>query len=311
MVTSPEQLEIESLCQLFGRIVDQEQLEATRTKLGLKRNRSIFTPAMVIWLMIFQRLHPNHTLSRAVAELKSGRLDHLMDECKRSRQKNISGNTGGYSQAREQLPKEVALAAATCIFEHCCPPTDEQLLFHGYRIFAVDGTTLHVPETPELLAAFPPGSNQHCQSTRPIVQLVVAHDLVTGTAVVPVWGAKNGPTRTSEQGLLSELLPNLPTQSVIVGDRNFGIFSVVHALTKRGNPVVVRLTIDRVKRLLGREPQAGISQDVTWTASAHDRRSHREFTSNTSVQGRVIVYYFQQQETGKVIPLYLFNVSSG
>lgn len=304
---SSERLEIESLCQLFGRIVDQAQLEATQAKLGLQRNRSVFTPAVVVWLMIFQRLHPNHTLSRAVAELKSGRLDHLMDECKRSREGNISGNTGAYSQARGHLPKEVALAAATCIFEHFCPPADEQLLFHGYRIFAVDGTNLHVPDTPELFAAFPPGSNQYCQSSRPIVQLVVAHDLVTGTAVIPVWGPKNGPNRTSEQGLLTELLPNLPTRSVIVGDRNFGVFSVVHALTQQHNPVVVRLTIDRVKRLLGSDPQPGISRDVTWTASAHDCRSHPEFTSNTSVKGRVIVHYFQQKETGKVIPLYLFT----
>jgi len=230
-----------------------------------------------------------------------------MDDCKCRREGNISGNTGAYGQAREHLPKEVALAAATFIFEHFCPSDNEQLLFHGYRIFAVDGTNLHVPETPELLATFPPGSNQYCQSTRPIVQLVVAHDLVTGTAVVPVWGPKNGPNRTSEQALLTELLPNLPTQSVIVGDRNFGIFSVVHGLTQRNNPVVVRLTIDRVKRLLGREPQPRISRDVTLTASAHDRRSHPEFTSSTSIRGRVIVHHFQQKETVKVISLYLFT----
>ncbi|MCU0527727.1 MAG: hypothetical protein MUF72_23265 [Elainella sp. Prado103] len=125
--------------------------------------------------------------------------------------------------------------------------------------------------------------------------------------MIPVWEPKNGFNRTSEQGLLTELLPSLPAQSVIVGDRNFGIFAVVHALTQHHNPVVVRLTIDRVKRLLGREPQPGISQDVDWTASAHDRRSHPEFTSNTLVKGRVIVHYFQQEGTGKVIPLYLFT----
>lgn len=307
MDSSSEQLEIESLCQLFGHILDRAKFEATQAKLGLQRNRSIFTPAVVVWLMIFQRLHPNHTLSRAVIELKSGRLDHLMDECKRSREGNISGNTGAYSQARERLPKEIALAAAACIFEHLCPPMEERLLFHGHRIFAIDGTNLHVADTPELLEAFPPGSNQYSQSTRPIVQLIVAHDLVTGTAITPVWGPKNGPNRTSEQGLLIKLLPRLPEQSVIVGDRNFGVFSVVHALTKHHNPVVVRLTIDRVKRLLGSDPKPETRRDVTWAASAHDCRSHPEFTPDMSVKGRVIVHYFQQKETGKVIPLYLFT----
>jgi len=80
VVTSPQRLDFESLCQLFRRVLDQEKLEAARAELGWQRNRSIFTPAVVIWLMIFQHLHPNHTLSRAVTELKSGRLDHLMDD---------------------------------------------------------------------------------------------------------------------------------------------------------------------------------------------------------------------------------------
>ena len=59
MDASSEQLEIESLCQLFGRILNQAQLEATQAKLGLQRNRSVFTPAVVVWLMMFQRLYPN------------------------------------------------------------------------------------------------------------------------------------------------------------------------------------------------------------------------------------------------------------
>ena len=124
MAISQEQNPIESLCELLSQVLEQAHLDSTLSSLGVQRHRSIFTPALVIWLMIFQRLHPTHTLSRAVAELKSGRLNHLLDECKRSREGAISGNTGAYSKARERLPKEVAIAVADTIFEHFCPSGD-------------------------------------------------------------------------------------------------------------------------------------------------------------------------------------------
>ena len=307
MATNPDQATIQSLCELLSQILEEAQLDDLLSSLGVQRNRSLFTPALVIWLMIFQRLHPTHTLSRAVAELKSGRLNHLFDDCKRSRSGVISGNTGAYSKARERLPKEVAISVADLIFAHCCPDGDERLLWHGYRIFAIDGTTIHLPETPELKTAFPPGGNQLGQATQPVVQLVVAHDLVTGTAVTPTWGAKYGMNNTSEQGLLEVLVPKLPAHSVMVGDRNFGVFSVVYALSQHGNPVVVRLTIDRVRRLLGEDPQDGMRKPMTWTASSHDRRSHPELPPQASVEGSVIVHHLYQEGSQEVIQLYLFT----
>lgn len=134
---------IQSLCERLSQILEEAHFDSILSSLGVQRNRSVFTPALVVWLMIFQRLHPTHTLSRAVAELKSGRLNHLLDDCKRSRSGVISGNTGAYSKARERLPKEVAIEAADMIFAHFCPDGDERLLWHGYRIFAMDGTTIH------------------------------------------------------------------------------------------------------------------------------------------------------------------------
>jgi hypothetical protein len=108
-----------------------------------------------------------------------------LDDCKRSRAGVISGNTGAYSKARERLPTEVVIAVADIIFSHFCPTEDERLLWYGYRIFAMDGTTIHLPETEELQKAFPLGGNQRGQASQPVLQMVVAHDLVTRTAVTP------------------------------------------------------------------------------------------------------------------------------
>src|SRR5918996_3004896 len=87
---------VRSLCQVFEQWIDEEFLKWAENEVGYKPRRGIFSTALIVWLMIFQRLNPCHTLSRAVAELKSGKVDHLRGEGKRVRQESLSGKTGGY-----------------------------------------------------------------------------------------------------------------------------------------------------------------------------------------------------------------------
>ena len=67
--------------------------------------------------MTFQRLHQDASLSRAVAELKSGPVSRRLTGCKRVRDGDISPNTGGYSQVRSGLPVEAAGRVADHVFQ--------------------------------------------------------------------------------------------------------------------------------------------------------------------------------------------------
>jgi len=73
----------------------------------------------------------------------------------------------------------------------------------------------------------------------------VAHDLQTGLAMRPEWGPMHGPEAVSEQRLLEKAIERLPAGSVVVGDANFGVFSVGWATAQRQYPVVLRLTTAR------------------------------------------------------------------
>lgn len=149
MAINHDQATIQSLCELLSQIFEDAHLDSLLSSLGVQRNRSIFTPALVIWLMIFQRFHPTHTLSRSVAELKSGRLNHLLDDCKRSRSGVISGNTGVYSKARERFPIEaIETNALTLFYEN----NSEKLLsflddFQYYKLYRAK----HKPSEPRAL----------------------------------------------------------------------------------------------------------------------------------------------------------------
>ena len=61
-----------------------------------------------------------------------------------------------------------------------------------YRVYLLDGSSLQLEHTHELLEEYPPVINQHGQSHWPMLKIVVLHDLETGLAERPYWGAMNG-----------------------------------------------------------------------------------------------------------------------
>jgi hypothetical protein len=297
-----------SLCEVFQHLGHDEFIKWAEQQVAYKPRRGIFSTALIVWLMIFQRLNPSHTLSRAVAELKAGKVDELLGDGRRAREGRISGNTGGYSKARSKLPVELVRLIAEQIFSSLAPPDQVELLWHGHRVFGVEGSVIDLaPESEALHQAFPPGGNQKGRCRTPVVQIVVGHDLVTGAATPPQWGPKYGKEATSEQELLQQLIPSLPAGSVIVGDRNFGVFSVTPWLHQAGHPVVFRLTIDRVTRVLGKAPRHGMDEKVVWTASDHDCRAHPELTKESQVEGRIIVVHLHKRGERKPTTLYLFT----
>ena len=67
------------------------------------------------------------------------------------------------------------------------------------------------------------------QSSQRIVHWVVAHELASGCAVRPETGPMYGPGAVGELALATRLLPRLPAHSVLLADRNFGVFAFAYA----------------------------------------------------------------------------------
>src|SRR5262249_7240401 len=144
------------------------------------------------------------------------------------------------------------------------------------QAFFVDGTTVRMPYAEELAKVYPPTRNQHGESHWPILRLVVAHDLHTGLALRPEFGPVNGEDAISEQALWERTLQGMPEGALLVGDANFGIFSVAHSAEQSAHPVVLRLTTARALRLSGGRLQDGIDRAIVWKPTRQDRRTHPE-----------------------------------
>ncbi len=257
----------------------------------------------LIWLMIYQRLHPKGTLSIAVQESRRGAIQAFVGLVKG---KKLSPNTSAYSQARTRLPLEVAEAVSDLIFESV---RAQPKMLPGIErtVFLLDGSSIGTSHSEDLAKAYPPTANQHCESHWPMMRVVVAHDVVSGLATRPSFGPMYGDQPVSEQALAKQIIPRLPENSVVLGDRNFGVFSMAYHAHHNKHASLFRLTDMRASKLNGGVlPPAGTDRVVHWKPSRDDLRKNREIQAEAVVQGRLLAFKIADKG-GQFMKLYLFT----
>jgi putative transposase len=297
---------------LFQKLLPQEVFWAAMKQAQVRENNRVYTSNVVMWLMIHQRLQVQGTLESAVLELLGGLPSSFWPyPCKRLQEaakkggSRLSKQTGAYNKARQELSLPVV--------EQCCDHVFRQLIEQAElaperrAAFFFDGTTVRMPHGKELVAAYPPTRNQHGVSHWPLLRLLMAHDLYTGLALRPEWGPVNGSQAVSEQGLLEQLIQRLPRLAILVGDANFGVFSVAYAADQRSHPVVLRLTAARAKSLARGPLQDGTDRRIQWKPTPADRRSHPELPLDAVVAGRLIVRQVQPSDGAAGFLLAIFT----
>jgi putative transposase len=283
-MTSPEW---SSLLDLYQQTVCMSVVQYLEKQSGVRRNRGVYSAAVVLWLMMLQRLEGRGTLASAVQMLLEGAAAPLLSPCRRVRRKRISCRTGGYCQARQKLPKLLCRQVSQELVERLRVVLNPAGAGGPANVFVLDGSSLELEHTRSLVGLYPPAQNQHGQSHWPVLRIVVLHDVETGLAQQPCWGPMFGPRAVSEQELAEQAMDSLPAQSVVVGDRNFGIFSIAYAAQQRGLRVLLRLTEVRARKLAGPISRPG-ERGLNWQASRWDSGKKRRLPVGAALQGRLV-----------------------
>jgi hypothetical protein len=276
-----------NMLDLYRRALSVGAVEYFQKQAGVRIRRGIYSAQVVLWLMIIQRLHAVGTLAAAVQMLIHGAAQPLLQDCRRVRRRRISSRTGGYCQARQKVPTVLCRQVSTeitCQLRRLLGLEERS----GPHVYLLDGSSLELEHSRELLRSYPPAQNQHGVSHWPVLKIVVLHEMQTALAEEPQWGPMYGPKAVSEQGLAEKAMDRLPAQSVILGDRNFGVLWVAYAAQRRGLGVVLRLTAARARKLFqGPISRAG-DYGVEWQASRLDGGKHHRLPPQAAVKGRLI-----------------------
>ncbi|SRR5579871_327530 len=286
------------LLSLYKEILSPMWIKETAAELELRVPGGIYNWVVVLWLMISQRLQPQGTLANAVEGAIGGSCGSLLRQ--RHRRK-LSSRTGGYCRARQRMPEEIVTAAV----EELTRSLQAKLNPGGAKraVYLLDGTSLQLPHEKNLLERFPPMRNKQGKSHWPVLRMVVAQEARSGLAIAPAWGPLFGEHAVSEQALAEQVLEGLPAGAVVIGDRNFGVFSTAHAIDRGGRKALIRMTRKRAEKIAGGPLRAGSEQRLIWRPSSVELRRHPQLTPETCVEGRLLAY----QLAGQRELLYLFT----
>ena len=295
-----------SALALFQAAAPASYFAQQRQAAKLPPEKGVYTAAVVVMLLILQRLvQGKGTLSGAVQQLLSASLGELLPGHKRVQEGRVSSNTGAYSRARNRLPQAVAEGVTDRVAEYLLAERKEALPGLGRQAFLLDGSSIRLAHTEEMLALYPAASNQHGDSHFPVMRVVVAHDVVSGIVMRPAYGPMYGEEAVSEQALAEQLIDRIASRSILVQDRNFGTFYVSWYGHRKKHDFVVRLTDARARSLLkGKLPRQS-DQWVDWIPSRWDRKAHPDLPADACLRVRFISTPVVHK--GKRIQLYLLT----
>jgi hypothetical protein len=278
--------ELADALRRFKLLFDSAAIDARQTH----GPATIYTPSVVVWLMVFQRLHGNATLESAVDELLRMTKElpaKQLPSNRRIEEETLSSNTAAYSQARTRFDVDVANDVADCVFGTLMAATPPS--WQNRRVFIVDGTTSKLSSSDPLRLLYPPASNQHGAAVWPIMHWAVAHELSSGCAVRPEIGAMYGPRAVGEVELACGLLQRIPAKSVLMADRNFGVFAFYYPAKQAGYDLVTRLTEARFRSMVKKAKAAGPGRwRLLWKPTKADRKHHPELPADAAV--RVVLH---------------------
>jgi hypothetical protein len=191
---------------------------------------SFWSPTLTVVTFLLQVLDGAKTLRAAVAVL-------LAQLAARGDTDLPSAEPTAYCQARQRLPGEVfaGLLTQTCDRMKAFPQTSQTWL--GRRVWITDGSTVSMPDTPELQKAFPQPSGQAPGCGFPVAKFVALFCWATG-AIVDI---TIGTLTLSELTLFRKLWHHFGPGDVVLNDRAYGSYVDLARLRERGVFCVSRL----------------------------------------------------------------------
>lgn len=226
-----QDLSVAALLRVIPVGLVTEALESTQRQ--SKRQRLLPATA-VVYLVIMLALHAEASVQEALRLLLAGlRLRFGLDRVR------VAGGTA-ISFARRRL----GVAPLAWLFERIAQPVGQPdqpgCHWHGWRLAAVDGTTVDVQWTAANVARFGQHGNQHGASGYPQVKVV---SLLECSTQVPL-GVACGASRDNEGKLADRLLDRLRDDMLVLADRGFYSFARWRDWSSRCGALVWRVRND-------------------------------------------------------------------
>lgn len=297
-----------SAAQLLGQFRQLLPARLLATWLALSQQsfyQRAFTPRVSLWYLVFQRLSDNHHLSHVQTDARAGGADRLSPKGKPLSGRLRSESTGTYSDARQRLPLGLLHQSLWHIATQLAQAFQTPRWF-GLQVALMDGSTFRLRPFGDIPQHFSPHTGGRSKKppywcvARVVGILCWATGAVLDTAVDAL--------KRSEQSLCASMLKSHSWAGwLLVGDRNFGVYSVARSLVAAGGQGLLRLTEVRAAKLAhsaGLKLRPGLDAPLRCAPTGDDQCP--EGITPEPVTGRLLVVRLSRAGF-RTLTLYLFT----
>jgi hypothetical protein len=248
---------------IYASLLSRERLNVLLCQSGQRLYWRTLTPLIMLWGMLYQRLHHDHTCDAAVSYLRSGAVDDLDGQDPHGQplsQRLRSESTAAYVQGRNRLPLTLVQAASQWVahqvlsWSQDSPQGTAQPYWHGRAVRVLDGTTFRLRPHGDLAQTYGQAHNGQGCSYWVVAKSLVSFCLYRQVCI----GYAEGSQQSSEPGLFRQVVQQDPVaQSIYIADQGLGVYRVAQVACHYGHDVVLRLeqrVAQRLLRLAGGPP---------------------------------------------------------
>lgn len=222
----------------LSELLDDDEIETICRELGYRWRERRLPPGVTVRSMVYRGLHPDHSIKATLADMATA--DPSMEE---------APSDASWCDARSRLPEELLPQLIQRSARRLESMVGKKHLYRGRPVYHFDGSSVSMPDTPELVEAFGYANTKHGPSRFPTARIA----FLTRAGVEAVVGYRMDGYRTSEDKQFRAMWSCIPRRALVVFDRFCSSFFNFAKLVGRRIDVITRLHQRR-------DPEALIAQ---------------------------------------------------
>ncbi|MGB2823882.1 MAG: IS4 family transposase [Phycisphaerae bacterium] len=190
-------------------LLSDEEIDGICQEFGHKWRERELPPAVTARSMVYRALNSDRSIPAVLADLAAGGA--------------VSSATltdSAWCQARSRLPLVVWVELLQRSARRLRRLLGKEHLFFGRPVYLVDGSTLSMPDEPELVETFGYAPGKHGPSRFPVARIT----FITLAGTEAVWDYRMDDYYASEDGQFHDMWHTLPAGSICLFDRHFSSF---------------------------------------------------------------------------------------
>lgn len=206
-------------------LVTDAEIQTVYRQLGCTWRQRLLPPPTMVRSMIYRSIHRNKSIKTLLADIAAASIQIQ------------TPTDAAWCRARSKLPAELWPQLIKHSEQRLTRLVGHKYLYRGLPVFIVDGSTVSMPDEPQLVKTFGYANTKHGLSRFPVARIT----FLVRLGVQAVCSYEIGHYRTGEDIQFNRMWPKIPNHSICLFDKKFCSFYNLAKLQQRHIFVVTPL----------------------------------------------------------------------